>query len=97
VIEELQRKLHAFRHRKATERMSTDKALSELQTLKEHSTTYYRSRAGRAQLAWLDQYEANLLNNAITANDPTARLSSLDQAKGLQAFRAYLETLTVKD
>lgn len=77
--------------------MTNEQALQELNKLKEASTAFYESPAGVAQLKWLDDFEANLMNQAITGNDSTMRLSCLDQAKGLRVFRAYLVTLTAKD
>lgn len=77
--------------------MTKEQALQELAKLREASTAFYTSPAGIAQLKWLDDFETNLIKSAITASDSTIRLSCLDQAKGLRAFRAYLETLTKKD
>lgn len=77
--------------------LTDEEGLQELDRLRKASTKFYRSNAGKAQLAWLQQLEDNLLGAAIKASDPTARLSCLDQAKGIRAFRAYLDTLTKKD
>ena len=70
------------------------KAQQELDSLRRASTSYYNTKAGKAQLAWLDQFETNLVTSALNSSDSVFRLSCLDQAKGVRAFRAYLETLT---
>lgn len=74
--------------------LAKEKALQELVKLRKDSTKFYASRAGKAQLKWLDEFEANLIKSAISAGDSTMRLSCLDQAKGLRAFRGYLNSLT---
>ena len=74
------------------------KALQELTKLKADVTKFYASLAGKSQLQWLDTFEANLLQQAITATDASERLSCLDQAKGVRTFRtAYLDTLIKRD
>jgi hypothetical protein len=73
---------------------TNEQAVAELQSLKKDVTRFYRSKAGRAQLAWLDQFEANLMSSAIIESDSVKRISMLDQAKGVRLFRtAYLDTL----
>lgn len=74
-----------------------ERAQQDLERLKELTTRFYNGKAGKAQLVWLEQFERNLVQEAITSSDSVKRLSCLDQAKGVRAFRAYIGTLTTKD
>ncbi len=77
--------------------MTKEQALQELEQLRKDSTTFYEGTTGKAQLTWLDEFESNLITSAINVLDPVAKADFLNQAKGLRAFRAYLDTLTKKD
>ena len=65
----------------------------QLDDMRRESRAFYDTKTGKAQLEWLDAFEANLISQAITVPDPVMKADYLNQAKGLRAFKAYLDTL----
>lgn len=70
-----------------------EKAQQQLSNLKLAHQKFYLSKAGKAQLKWLDDFEANLMNKAMVGSETEVRIACLNQAKGLRTFRMYLESL----
>lgn len=96
-VDTLIARLRAFRQVRREADLSKQEAIDRLRQLRADHQRFYASESGKEQLKWLDEYEGRLLATAIIAADNAVRLSCLDQAKGLQAFRTYLDTLTKTD
>ena len=74
-----------------------EQAAKELRKLRADYRLLFDSPAGRRHVEWLVNAESGLLGEAMAIDDSTARLSKLDQARGIHIVRDYIEQLIADD